>query len=371
MLEFLKAKKNSFVGIDFGTSSIKVVEVSYKDQKAFLENYGVIDLDWANNVTVNEEKDDSKKMSYEQKIRGALKKLVEKMGVKSESAYVSIPGFSGLITIIELPEMPDEDLAKAIKFEAHKYIPSSLDEVVMSWEVIEHVKNSKVALSQTFGKEIGTKKIKVLLVAAPKKEIELYDNFISDTKLKVGAIELETFSLVRSLTGDDAGSFLIIDIGSRATNIILIEKGIVMVNRNIDAGGNEITLAISDNMKISKQRAEDFKKSEKDILNSKESPFVIPVLDFIANESKRILKAYTEKNQEARVDCVLLSGGTSKMKGLEEYFYHSLGVKVVVGNPWRRLMVQDNIKEFVEGLGGAFSVAIGLALRGIEEYKRK
>ena len=370
MLEFLKSNKNRFVGIDFGTSSIKVVELSYKDQKVFLENYGFVDL----KQNVGEKQNiDPKKHFYEQKMAEAIKKLVEMMDLKSKSAYVSIPGFSGLITIIELPEMENDELAKAIQFEAHKYIPSSLDEIAMSWEIIEHISDTSTLSSQM--PDVGGikgKKIKVLLVAAPKKDVERFERLLGETNVNVAAIELETFSIVRSLINDDAGNFLIIDIGSRATNIILVEKGVVVVNRNIDAGGNEITSTISESMNISKQRGEDLKKGEKDFLNSNESRLVIPILEFIASESKRILDAYKIKNKNIRIDGVLLSGGTSKMKGLEQYLSNFLKMDGKVADPWRRIMIKDNnVAALIKRLGGSFTVALGLALRGAEEYKRK
>jgi type IV pilus assembly protein PilM len=165
MFEFFKTKKNRFIGIDFGTSSVKVVELSYKDQKAFLENYGLINLEQTGLEKPNPEQ---KKSTFDQKMNDAIKKLIVKMNPKSKAAYISIPGFSGLITIIELPEMQKDELAKAIQFEAHKYIPSSLDEITMSWEIIEHIDNSNAPLSETLGKDSVGKKIKVLLVAAPK-----------------------------------------------------------------------------------------------------------------------------------------------------------------------------------------------------------
>lgn len=371
MLEFLKGKSNQFIGVDFGTSSIKVVELSYKDQKVFLENYGIVDLGFLVGGESKKQWEGGQASPYEQSLSGALKILFEKMKTKAKSANVSIPGFNGLITIIEMPDMQEEELAKAIRFEAHKYIPSSLDEISMSWEIIEHIDTSGFSLAQKIGKEINSQKIRVLLVAAPKKDIERYEKYVSTEKMKVGAIELETFSLVRSLTGDDAGNFLIVDIGLQATNIILVEKGMVVVNRSIDAGGNEITSAIADSMNISKQRAEALKKGERDFLNNKESALVIPVLEFIASESRRIIGLYSAKNKEARIDGVILSGGTSRMKGLEEYFTRLLGTKVAIGNPWRRIVVSEEARVLVENLGGSFSVALGLALRGVEEYKRK
>jgi type IV pilus assembly protein PilM len=367
MLEFLKGKKNSFVGVDFGTSAIKGVELSYKNQQIHLENYGIVDLDWSGDT---EQMKVGGGLSYEQRLNDALRKLIEKMKLKNDvQAYVSIPGFSGLITIIELPEMEQEELSNAIQFEAHKYIPSSLDEVAMSWEIVEHVESAKSGIQST--ENAGGRKIKVLLVAAPKKDIEHYERLVSGTKLAVGAIELETFSITRSLVGDDSGTFFIIDIGSRATNMILVEKGIVRVNRNIDAGSNEITTAISDSMTISRQRAEIFKKGEKDFLNTTESSFIIPVLELIVGESRRILNGYLEKNKDSRVDGIFLSGGASKMKGLDKYYSKSIGMPVTIGNPWKRIVVDEKMRPIIDEFGASFSVALGLALRGVEEYKRE
>lgn len=365
MLDFFREKKNHFIGIDFGTSSIKIVELSYKSNDIYLENYGIADL---NSAAFNEQNGEAEKSSsYEKKLNDFLKKLIEKVGLKAGiPAYVSIPGFIGLITILELPNMQKEELAKAIQFEAHKYIPSSLDEIAMSWEIIQKADSNTIV-----PEEHVEKKLKVLLVAAPKRDIEHYNRLVSDTKLEVNAIELETFSIVRSLVGEDPGRFLVIDIGYRATNIILVEKGTIVMNRNIDAGGNEITSAISDSMSISKQRAEIFKRGERDLLNSKEMSFIVPILDFITSESNRILKAYKEKNKEARIDGILLSGGASKMRGIEEYFSKAIGAKVMIGNPWRRIKFQEDAAPLVEDLGASFTVALGLALRGVEEYKRK
>ncbi len=377
MLELFKKNKNHFIGVDFGTSSIKVVELSYVNQQTRLENYGFVDLNLANN------NDTLRSSSFEQALNEALKKLLTKMNMKAASAYVSIPGFSGLVTIIDLPDMLDEELAKAIQFEAHKYIPSALDEIAMSWEVIEKkadgvklqeqdgIMAKLKARNDVKGGSMGSGRIKVLLVAAPKKDIEHYDRLVSGVGLEVSAIELETFSIARSLVGDDVGTFLIVDIGSRATNIILVEKGVIQANRSIDAGGDEITSAIADEMNVSRARAEAFKKGDKDMLNSNETAIVIPVLDLIVGELRRIIGAYKEKNKDKLIDTLVLSGGTSKMKGIEEYFTQSLNEKVRLGNPWRSIVVGNEVAPFVKDLGSSFSVALGLALRGVDDYKRK
>lgn len=378
MFELFKTKKNHFVGVDFGTSSIKVVELSYANQKINLENYGFADFSL--------QKNDNMKLALSEDVfNELLKKIIAKMGIMaSMPANVSIPGFNGLITIIELPNMPDEELSKAIQFEAHKYIPSSLDEIAMSWEIIERkieqtekdkekendiISKIKSKVEHQNVKPVG--RLKVLLVAAPKKDIERYDRLVSGVGLEVNAIELETFSIVRSLVGDESGTFLIVDIGSRATNIMLVEKGVIQVNRNIDAGGDEITSAIADGMNISRARAEIFKKGEKDIINGKESAIVVPVLDLIVGELRRIIGAYRAKKDKVEFEALIISGGTAKMCGMEEYFNKALNEKVKIGNPWRGISVNNEVIPLIKELGSSFSVALGLALRGIDDYKRK
>jgi len=379
MFELFKTKKNHFIGIDFGTSAIRVVELSYHDQQTILENYGFVELDLARHGNI-------KPASLEQLLNDSLKKLLIKMNIQDVPVFVSIPGFSGLVAIIELPNMPAEELTKAIQFEAHRYIPSALDEIVLSWEIIEHiqqkeeqkenekVKNNNFIAKFKLGAESNNKpgeKIKVLLVAAPKKDIEHYDRLVSGAGLEVKAIELETFSIARALVGDESGIFLIVDIGARATNIILVEKGLIQTNRNIDAGGDGITSAIADMLKISTARAEIFKKEEKDILNSREAALVIPVLDLIVGELRRVVDAYKEKNKECKIDAVILSGGTSKMVGIKEYFTQALKEEIRIGNPWRGIAVGKEIAPLTKELSASFAVALGLALRGVEDYKKK
>lgn len=354
-------RKNYFVGIDFGTSAIKVTELTLKNQKAQLVNYGWINIDLS-------AESDGKKLrllSFDDKLKVYLQSLVDKMKLKSSSAYLSMPGFTGLITLLEFPEMKREELEKAIQFEARKYIPATLSEVTLGWEIVVKKDDSSILV-----KKDSDRKIQVLLAAAPKKEVVRYENIVKSTKLEIKAIELETFSLVRSLVGDDLGSFLIIDIGARATNIILVEKGIIKVNRNINVGGIEMTNAIAENMNISTQRAETFKKEEKDLLNSKESSIIIPALEFIVNEALRIIAAYKEKNKDLRMDGIILSGGSAKMKGIEEYFSRMLDIRATVGNPWKKIVVDEKLSPVINKIGTSYSVALGLALRGIEEYQR-
>ncbi len=356
-------RKNYFLGIDFGTSSIKAVELKLHKQRLNLSNYGWVKLDFVQSAS---------DFDYDTKLKAYLQALVNKMEPKTGSVYVSMPSFSGLVSLIEFPDMNKEELDQAIKFEARKYVPTSLDEISISWDIISKKDDKSKKDSKAEKKpEGGTpKKIQILLVAAPKDKVIKYEDFVKSADLKVKAIELETFSLARSLMGDDMGTFLIIDIGFRACSIILVEKGVVKVNRNIDAGGNEITDSIAENLNISKKRAEELKKQGKDFINSRESSIVLPTLDLIASETLRIINTHKEKNSGSKIDGIILSGGTAKLRGIGDYFSKALGIRTVIGDPWKRIVCDEKLSPIVKKVGPSFSVALGLALRGAEEYKR-
>src|SRR3990167_7107469 len=280
--------KPHFLGIDFGTASIKAVELSVEDGRLVLMNYGQISLADLENGTP------PRGRSYDEEIMLHLQVLLERMKPKSRLAYVAMPAYIGLISLVEFPAMEESELEEAVRFEAHKYIPSSLDDIALSWEVIGRQSAPD-----------ATEKMEVLLVAALNKEVARYERYVSGAGLSVDFLELETFSLVRSIVGEEPSLSLMIDIGSRATNLVLVENGLVKVSRNIDIGGRDVTRALAESLNITEKRANIFK------------------------------------------------------------------LPVVLGNPWRNLEYDRALTEKIQESGGAFSIAIGLALRGTETLTKK
>ena len=359
--------KNTFLGIDIGTSTIKMVELKLTGNKPYLVNYARMHLD-----SLMGERD-LKPSSFEVSLPEYLKRMLKEANIKSKNAYMSIPAFGGLITLIEFPDMVREDLDQAIKFEAHKYIPTSLDEIALSWDIVSKKGVSKLMAgpAQKDNTKIDPEgKIQVLLVAAPKNKVEKYERLASTIGLELKTIEIESFSMVRALVGNDQGNFIIVDMGSRICNIILVEKGVVKVNRNIDAGGREITRMIAQSMDIEEARAEKLKLSNKKFLDS-ESSITFPTLDFVVGEINRVISAFYKEEGNSKVDAVILSGGTANLQGLTEYFSNALQIKTVVGNPFSRIEYDQRLVGSLKELGPQFSVCIGLALKGVEEASKR
>lgn len=346
--------KPHFLGIDFGTASIKAVEFSVEDNHPVLINYGQVSLD-----DLERKKTLSEDYSYDDEIVVHLRALIKKMNPKSNSAYIAMPAFTGLIFFVELPVMEEEELRDAVRFEAQKYIPSSLDDIALSWEVM-NIRNTP-----------GGDKMEVLLVAALNKEVTRFEKYILSAKLSINFLELETFSLARSIVGDEPGFFFIIDIGSRATNILLIDDGVVKVSRNVDVGGKDVTHVIAESFSITAERAELMKKSGKDFLTAPESTLSFPSLQTIANEVERMIVSYQIKHSGVECKRVFLSGGTAQFVGLTKYYSNILKVPVVIADPWKNVKYDPILTQKIQEFGTSFSVAVGLALCGTDTILKK
>lgn len=374
-------KNNTFLGVDVGVASIKIVEIELVDNKPHLSNYA-----WVKRASSGDEMTHQQLNTFDEETIKCLKNILAEGKFKSKSAHVAIPAFGGMVALIEFPEMSKNDLDQAIKFEAHKYIPTSLEDTALSWEIVgrretasDLLKKSdflvtgdnKVAPAENEILAVGEKAtVQVLLVAAPKKKVIGYEELMKNAGLTLDSIEIESFSLVRSLIGNDPGNFLIIDIGGRVCNMILAEKGIIKVNRNIDAGGRDITKTIAHSMGIDETRAKAIKISKENLLG-KDSSIHFPTFDVITGEARRVLDAYYKNENKKDIDGVILSGGTAGMTGIAQYFSEALGIKAAIGNPFGRIDYDKSLESILKESGTRFSVSVGLALKGVEAYVKK
>lgn len=369
------------IGIDVGTSSLKIVELELKNDKPHLSNYAWMPLFGGANKNIKADPN-----FFETILPEYLKKIISEAEIKGKEAYVAIPAFGGLITLIDFPQMIEKDLEQAIRFEASKYIPTSLDEIVLSWEIVKNgddsddVKNPKnKSLKNIFGEKKSEKKdeilekkerTEVLLVASSKKQIINYEKAVKSAGLKVRGVEIESIAMVNSLIGNDLGNFIIIDIGARICNIIYIEKGVIKINRNIDAGGEDFTRVIEKSVGVSGERAEMMKKSEKNLFSS-ESNIHFSTLDVITSEVFRVIETLSRGDRKTQIEAIVLSGGTAQLNGLAEFFQNKFNIKTIIGNPFSRIDYNKKLESTLSMMKGQFSVCLGLALSGIQDFMRK
>lgn len=360
--------RKKILGIDIGTSSLKVIELELRDDKPYLSNYA-----WITVPRIAEENNKRETDSFEVLISEQLKKIIKEGKFKKTDAFIAIPAFDGLVTLIDFPDMPDKDMEQAIKFEAQKYIPTSLDDVVISWEVVDNEENKKeddLARIKNDAPSEPSKKRQVLLVAASKKKVITYENIVRKSGIKLKGVEMENIAIVEALIGNDKGNFIIIDIGSRACNIIYVEKGIVKINRNIDVGGGDITKTIEKSLGITSERAEAMKISGGDFFSS-QSSLHFSALDIITGEIARVKELLMKNRGNINLDALVLSGGTAKLSGLKDFLQNKTGIKTIIGNPFSRIGYDKKLEKVIEKIGGRLAVCAGLALKGIKESVQK
>ncbi len=198
----------SSLGIDIGTSSIKIVELSKKQGRS-LTNYASLDSKYfAKQAFYTREKGHfSVDETY---ITQALASILKEAGVKTKDAYFSIPDYVSFFTTFDLPPMSNQEIAEAVKYEAPRRIPLPLSEVTLDWQVIKGGPGNK-----------GNTPLRVLLVTVPNEVINQYQRIAESLKIKAVALEAEAFALLRALVNyQDRGAVVcLVDIGERSTTI--------------------------------------------------------------------------------------------------------------------------------------------------------
>ena len=351
----LFSKPKSHLGIDIGTSNIKIVQLKPQDNHFVLETYGLVNV--AYQIS---NKDSGSAISQTAQI---LKNLIKKAGVTTNRIVASLPNNVVFTSVIEMPRIPEEELQTAVEFEAKKYVPLPLEEVALSWSVIEENKK-KIGRDTNLGSVSGgvdSNKNKILLTAVPTVVIDNYVKVFHEAGLEPDALEIEALSLIRSLVSDDESTILVIDIGAKNTSINLVDNGYIRFSKNLGIGGDTVTTSISQSLSVNFARAEQFKKDFGLSGQGQQIPQVMrPILDIIKNEALQLISLMESRGE--RIDKVLLSGGGAKLPGLSEYFA-VMGKPVKLADPWSNVLYPADLKPVVQSLGLNLAVATGLAMR--------
>ncbi len=337
-------RKKKSIGIDIGTSSIKIVELTSSDgSRIELTNYGEYETGVGSALHAS-----SVKLSAVE-TASIIKQVMREAKIAGVEAAMSVPIFSGFSTTIFMPTMPDAELEQAVAYEAKKYIPLPLSEVQFEWVRT----NNDVADKKA--------KAEILIVAVTNELIDKYNNIakLSDFTLKY--LELDIFSLARALLTDEDAQALIINIGSQIT-ILSITSGLWPVfTRTIDFSGAEFSKLLSSSLGIDFLKAEEMKK--KLGVNAGEG-ILMPLLDSIFMESKKVISEWASRNtNQTGVRKVIISGGSSMMPGLLDYAKKIFGENVAIGFPFHDIIYPKVLEPVLKEIAPQFAVAVGLALR--------
>lgn len=280
-------------------------------------------------------------------------KLKKDLGIKTNKATVSLPSFSVFSSVINIDNYDKKKLNDRIIEEAKKVIPLPLEEMVLDWKIIPGD---------------NTNNVKIFLTGSPKKLVKKYIEVFKKAGIFLTNLETETFSLIRSLLGNDASTLMIIEMGGSSTNFSIVKENIPFLNRSINISGKTITAEISEKMGISLEQAEQFKfdLSISSLQKNGEVPKVVTnAIELIINEIKYMLDLFVSSNGK-NIEKIILSGGGSLLFNFSEYLENHLNIKVIIGDPWFRISYPNELQPVLNEVGPKLAIAAGLALRGME-----
>jgi len=361
---FFAPKESSVLGVDIGPSSIKVVQLKKKGGKAILETYGELVL----GPYAGTESGRSTTLGAD-KLSEALKDLLKESNTTTLDAGMSIPIGSSMITFIKLPTTDERQLAEMVPIEARKYIPVAISEVSIDYWPIP--KDETTVSEFQNGEKVDTnkKETEVLLVVIHNDAINKNKEIQKAVGLTNPFSEIEIFSCMRSVLDPGIAPQIIIDFGSSSTKAFIVERGVLRSSHIINRGSQDITLSISKAMSISFDEAEKIKRTNGILSSTKDngiSEVSSATVDYILAEIGRVIMGYYKKSGK-RIDKILLTGGGSLLKGLKERASLAFETPVEIADPFSKVEYPAFLEDVLKNTGPEFSVAIGLAIRKLQE----
>jgi len=346
----------NFIGIDIGTSSIKVVELA-KGKDKVLSNYAMLTSDYFSGEAFQVREKGSLSIR-ESNISQALSSILKEADIKSKEAFFAIPDYATFFTTFNLPAMSESEIPEAVKYEAPRRIPLPLSEVTLDWQVIKGGPSTE-----------GKSPLRILLVTVPNEVIAQYQNVAKSVGLKVVALEAEVFALTRALIKyqDKSNIVCLVDVGERSTTINIIAQGVLKVSYSFDISGENFTKAIMEHLEVDKKKAETIKRiyglTDK---NPDVKGIMRPVAETILKKIKDIFDEVYLEDKE-RVGKVILSGAGAQLSGLVDYFSKGLDLPIELANPFMGIAYPPTLEDALKKIGPGFTIAIGMALRGFGE----
>jgi type IV pilus assembly protein PilM len=347
----LLKRSKGLVGLDLGSSAVKLVELRQKKGEYYLDRLGVEPL--SPEAIVDGSIMDSSL------VVDAIHKLNDETKVKTQQYATSLSGHSVIIKKIQVPAMNEEELGESIQWEAEQYIPFDINDVRLDYVVLDGGG--------------GRETMEVLLVAVKRDKVNDYTSVISQTGKTPALVDVDAFAIQNAYEAnydlDPLKTLALVNMGAAVTNINVISRGATVFWRDISFGGNQYTEALQRELNLSFEQAEAVKRGETGGRFS--AADVRQVLDDVsaemAGEIRKTFDFYTTTSSEGPVDELVLSGGCALTPGLEQILRDRFQVPVERMDPLRRIHHRDSDfnSEWLQTISPMLAVAVGLAVRRV------
>ena len=345
-------KKKDVIGLDIGSSSIKMVELREDRSGYKLQNLAISPL--PPEAIVDGALMDSAT------IIDTIRDVIATSKTKSKDVVTSVSGHSVIVKKISLPFMTEAELEESIQWEAERYIPFDINDVNIDFQIFGSTQENPEVMD-------------VVLVAAKKDIINDYVSVIMESGLNPVIIDMDSFALENMLAINyeigDRETVAVANVGATVTNINIIRNNASAFTRDIFRGGNQMTEEIQRQLHIDHEEAEKIKVGTKVDLSSQS---VIQNVLKTASESLAVeignsLDFFQSTNTSEKIGRLYLSGGGSKIKDFDIILQQQIGIPVEVVNPFKKVDYsgRDFDLEYLKEIGPIMAVGVGLASRKV------
>jgi type IV pilus assembly protein PilM len=337
------------IGLDIGTSSIKVAEIEVNRKGADLLSFGMTATP-LNSINGGD-------ISNPSAISVAVQSLLSEIKMKKRSVSIGIWGTAVIVKKITIPKIEKKLIAEQIKWEAEQYIPFDVNDIVLDYHIIN---------PQTSGETFD-----ILLVAAQNDLVAQYNSVVTGSGMQMSVLDVSGFALANAFElnfGKTVGETIaLLNIGAGVTNFVILSDGEVIFSRDIPVGGqsftNEIhkemgmTLTEAEAMKISASHGSAVPEQVQSIIsNSNES---------VAEEIRNSFDFFAASNTGVNPQRIFYTGGCSVVPGLMEAIQRSLSLSCEMFNPFGRVRAKNKSlnEAYLQQVAPFAAVAVGLAVR--------
>ena len=348
----LFSRKGNVVGLDIGSSSVKVLELAEMKGGYQLRNFGIAPL--PPEAIVDGALMDS--VTIVDSIRG----LASALRIKTKDVVTSVSGHSVIVKKISIPTMTEDELEESIQWEAERYIPFDINDVNIDFQILGPTEGSEELMD-------------MVLVAAKKDIINDYLSVIIEAGFNPVIVDIDSFALENMFEAnypvvrDEV--IALANIGASVTNINILKRGISSFTRDIFTGGNAITEEIQRQLNVDFDEAETLKlgnrmdeTSQKVVQEALKS-----ALNSLASEIAKSLDFFHSTSSPEKVGKMVLSGGCAKIDGIEKVIEQQAGISVEVVNPFKEINCskRDLDVDYLKEMEPIMAVSVGLALRRV------
>jgi type IV pilus assembly protein PilM len=350
------SKSPPLIGLDIGSSSVKIVELSQAIGGGLrLERYAIEPLPRGAVVDGNIDKIEV--------VAEAVKRAWRRAGCKIKSVSMALPASAVITKRIALPaNLREEELEMQVESEANQYIPFALDEVSLDFQVLGPIPNAP-------------DDVEVLIAASRKEKVEDRMAVAQAAGLKPIVIDVESYAMRSALerligqlpNGGEGLVIAVFYVGANTTSVTVMHDGEAIYEREQPFGGQQLTGDIARTYGIPAEEAE-LKKRSGDLPANYENEVLRPFIDAAATEITRALQFFFTSTPYTRVDQIMLSGGSAVLAGLPEALMERAQVPTSVISPFKGMEISSGVRDKQLRLDApALLTPCGLAMRRFDK----